>query len=658
MKPVKHSLANNIILHLISLLLVAYIILFCGAQHFISRMIQTESDHYGNAIAGIYGDLVCYEAEGVHLPVDENFSETADFYAEYMCSWYRVDCLYMYIPDLENNTIKILSAAKKGGLPSNIYSGKTMDYTLSEEELAVWNEEKPFINVKNNLIEEARDSIMVMSDTFGNKFIVGSSVSAEALNKEMINELVIIALGMLLIFGALIVGTYLILYRKLAVPTRELCSKMVDFTKDDTINKTRLDENKKGEYGLIARSFNIMADNIDSYMTDINTLSREQERQQTEMDVASNIQQGFLPPLQTSFKNCDICAMMSPAKNVGGDLYDYMQLDDSHYLAVIADVSGKGISAAMLMSITLMLIRQYAKLGLSPKDILKHTNNMISERNPKMMFVTAFVAIYDSNKRALTYANAGHNLPYIVGEQTTVLSGAQNPLLGLFPDESFTEKTIKMAIGDILFLYTDGVNEAVSKNNTFYGTQRLEETLSVQRILHNNDIVNAVKESVQEFTGKQEQHDDITMLALTIKEHQEVDVPVNEDDFSKIRNIIMQCRLNRALKMKLCLAAEEIFINICSYAYREKSKENESVHFTLDVSNRFVLQFIDSGMPYDPRESVQDPDEYDIDTQIGGLGKLIAFSVADTVDYEYKDGKNILTLTKFIVKEDTQNDNY
>lgn len=379
-------------------------------------------------------------------------------------------------------------------------------------------------------------------------------------------------------------------------------------------------------------------------------MEKERERQRSEADIASRIQQGLLSPNYAYLHNCGIKAVMKPAKSVGGDLYDYFELDESRTMIVVADVSGKGIAAAILMAIVLTLIRQYAKIGYGPSDILKNVNLTLSEENPNLMFVTAFVAIYNSATGKLTYANAGHNLPYLIHNGPVRLEASGGTPLGLFADEEYEDAEVEMADGDSVFLYTDGVTEAVNGNDEFFGTDRLEKVLKETSEATEKHYLEAVEESLRDFTGDMEQNDDITMLSLFARRNPVLELDYDVREFAKIRECLLDSFLPKSLIMDLCVAAEECFVNICSYAFDGPAPEGEKILFSLEYSNKVVITFSDGGRRFDPRRDLPDTREYDIDTAVGGLGRLIAFTVADTVDYKYEEGRNILTITKLLIK--------
>lgn len=654
MQKMKHSISKKLILPVAVILLTAMVVMFVGSYHVVSHLVRRENDRYALSIVGIYSDMVLYEVEKNGLPLAGTpASDAAILYGEYICAWYRVDYAYMYFPHPETGTVTYLAltmdSEKFPDRPEDYLVGQTVPHVMSDAELRIWQGEGLSAVVPNHTFENALDTVVRVDDFLGvgNCAIAGVAVSSDVIAAEIRQEFLTVAWIILGVTLCIIALMYFLIRKYVSRPAQNISRGMTEFITDGKRSDTKLDTSGGDEFAMIAEAFNHMTDEIDAYLNNIRTLSRDQEHRQAELEIASQIQQGFLPPAEMSSAICRIRASMVPARDVGGDLYDYLAIDAEHTLAVIADISGKGMAAAMFMAVTLTLIRQFAKTGQSPAQILRSVNGMLSERNPNLLFATAFVAIYDSRAKTLTYANAGHNPPYLFRDGVHQLDGAQNTLLGLFPDEEYTEESIPVGIGDTLFLYTDGVNEAVNGRENFFGNDRLEETLKRAAADHERDYVAAMARSVRAFTEGAEQHDDITMLAFTTKETRSLELAPDAREFAKIRDVILSSPLTRALQLDLCVAAEECFVNICSYAFEGRDPAGETVRFDLEVSDRVVMRFTDGGMAYDPRENVISAEDYDMETQIGGLGKLIAFTVADEVDYEYTDRKNILTITKY-----------
>jgi len=240
---------------------------------------------------------------------------------------------------------------------------------------------------------------------------------------------------------------------------------------------------------------------------------------QHDLDIARDIQLAILPKKFPPFPNInevDIYAAMEPAKEVGGDLYDFFMLDDHRLGIVIGDVSGKGIPAAIFMAVSRTLIRATALKGNQPNECFTYVNNLLCNESISSMFVTAFYGIFDFKTGELRYVNGGHNYPYIISKtgEVKTLEPTNDIVLGLFENYTFNSGKINLEKGDTLFLYTDGVTEAADVNENLYSDERLEELLKSKYSLSIKEIIDEVFLSVHDFSKGAEQSDDITALAI------------------------------------------------------------------------------------------------------------------------------------------------
>ncbi len=253
--------------------------------------------------------------------------------------------------------------------------------------------------------------------------------------------------------------------------------------------------------------------------------SMQQEHMQLEsiksdLAVASEIQQAILPrifpPFPENAQEIDIAASMNAAKDVGGDFYDFFRIDDDHISFVIADVSGKGVPAAIFMAVSRTLIRATGIRGVTPSECITYCNSLLVEESVNCMFVTAFYGIYNLRTGEVTYTNAGHNPPYVVKADGSIhrLPITKNVLVGFVEDFQYTEDTVQLEHGDTLLLYTDGVTEAINVNCEEYGTGRLKAVLARHAQSNCQEMIDAVKADVKAFAGEEEQSDDITLLAI------------------------------------------------------------------------------------------------------------------------------------------------
>lgn len=224
----------------------------------------------------------------------------------------------------------------------------------------------------------------------------------------------------------------------------------------------------------------------------------------------------IFPPFPENAEVLDIAASMNAAKDVGGDFYDFFRIDDDHIGFVIADVSGKGVPAAIFMAVSRTLIRATGIRGVSASECMTYSNGLLAQESANSMFVTVFYGIYNIKTGEVRYTNAGHNPPYLMKTDGNIiqLPLSKNLVVGVMDDFEFTEETLTLEPGDTLLLYTDGVTEAFNSHEEDFGEKRLEEALSKLTQKSCQEIVDGVKSDVSAFVGETEQSDDITLLAL------------------------------------------------------------------------------------------------------------------------------------------------
>lgn len=282
------------------------------------------------------------------------------------------------------------------------------------------------------------------------------------------------------------------------------------------------------EIESLAISFNAMTTELQTYIKNLEQITAEKERIATELNVATNIQKNMLPcifPPYPDRKDFDIYAVMYPAKEVGGDFYDFYLLDENHLVITIADVSDKGIPAAMFMVITKTILKNFAMSMTSPDDfsaVVQCANRQLCENNEEMMFVTVFMGMLDLKTGKFIYVNAGHTPPMIRHKHKDdstfeYLPVEKNCVLGINEEAQFKQQEVYLKQGDELFLYTDGVTEAINKEKKLYSIERLYSNLNkINQKSSCQDILRDVKLSIDEFAQGMYQSDDITMLAIKL----------------------------------------------------------------------------------------------------------------------------------------------
>lgn len=255
----------------------------------------------------------------------------------------------------------------------------------------------------------------------------------------------------------------------------------------------------------------------------IKTMQQEHSQLESikgDLAIAREIQQAILPrifpPFPENAEQLDIAALMNAAKDVGGDFYDFFRIDDQRIGFVVADVSGKGVPAAIFMAVSRTLIRATGVRGVSPAECISYSNELLAQESANSMFVTAFYGIYNLTTGQVTYTNAGHNPPYLMKADGTILRlpFSSDLVVGAIDDFKYSEETLQLEHGDTLLLYTDGVTEAINSGDEEFGEQRLQAVLAQLTSNSSQDIIERIKACVSDFAGEAEQSDDITLLAI------------------------------------------------------------------------------------------------------------------------------------------------
>lgn len=275
------------------------------------------------------------------------------------------------------------------------------------------------------------------------------------------------------------------------------------------------------EIGRLAGAVIKMERDINEYIDSIAKVTAEKERIGAELNVATQIQASMMPGIYPDFADrpeFEIAALMQPAKEVGGDFYDFFFVDENHLAIVMADVSGKGVPAALFMVIGKTLIKDHTQPGRNLGEVFGEVNNILCASNSESLFITAFVGVLDLTTGEFPYVNAGHELPFICHEGSFEAQRiAPGFVLAGLEDMRYQAGCFTLAQGDKLFQYTDGVTEATNAGNHLYGMQRLYDILNKESNRSPEEIIRAVKRDIDEFVGKAPQFDDITMLCLTFQ---------------------------------------------------------------------------------------------------------------------------------------------
>lgn len=331
---------------------------------------------------------------------------------------------------------------------------------------------------------------------------------------------------LLISLGIVIVTLFcyvLFVRRAVTIPIGRLAKFTKDITNSGRFENQHIEIRTGDEIQELGNSFNIMLEELEQYVQNLFKVTAEKERIGAELDVANHIQASMLPCIFPAFPErpeLGIHATMTPAKEVGGDFYDFFLIDEDHLAMVIADVSGKGVPAALFMVIAKTLIKNVTQTGLSPKEVLEKVNRQLCENNEAEMFVTVWLGILEVSTGSMVCANAGHEYPVIkkVGGVYELIKDKHGFVLAGMEESRYQQYTLALQPGDKLYLYTDGVVEATDSRNRLYGTERMLAALNRNKEKRSEELLLKIKEDIDLFVGEAPQFDDITMLALTFKE--------------------------------------------------------------------------------------------------------------------------------------------
>ncbi len=307
-------------------------------------------------------------------------------------------------------------------------------------------------------------------------------------------------------------------------PFTSITEETIRFSDENTLPEKKLSEKIKSndEIGILADSIDNMEESIIKYIDEVTKSTIEKERIAVEFDLAGKIQISMLPTTFPAFpdrKEFDIYASMNPAKEVGGDFYDFFLIDDDHLCLVIADVSGKGVPAALFMMASKILFANYAKMGKSPSEILEAANNAICNNNPENMFVTVWLGILEISTGKLRASNAGHEYPALMEPdgKFEIYKDKHGFVIGGMEGINYKEYEVDLKKGSKLFVYTDGVVEATNVGKELFGNERMLDALNEKSVESPESILENIKKSVDIFVEDEEQFDDLTMLCLEYK---------------------------------------------------------------------------------------------------------------------------------------------
>ena len=456
-----------------------------------------------------------------------------------------------------------------------------------------------------------------------------------------------------LIFATLFVFIYILIKHVIINNLKKVNDTLARITDGDL--SVTVDVRSNEEFASLSDDINSTVSTLKRY------IAEAAARIDKELEYAKQIQLSALPTNFPSGDDYSIYAQMIAAKEVGGDFYDFYKLSDTTVAFLAADVSGKGIPAAMFMMTAKTIIEDLAESGMDVNDIFTKANEKLCENNESGMFVTAWMGILDITTGQLKFANAGHNPPLLKranGSFEYLRTRAGFVLAGM---EGIRYRSGELTLypGDRLFLYTDGVPEATNTENKLYGENRLLDFMNRNATMEATTLLPALKANIDAFVGEAPQFDDITLLMFDYK-YKEGGVSMTNQTFPAktealpdilgfVEETLEGYGCPTKIQMAVCVAIEEVFVNVAHYAYGDKEGDMD-LGIGFDKENRtMTFRMTDKGVPFDPLKK-PDPDITlsAEEREIGGLGIFITKQTMDSVTYAYENGKNILTMIKTI----------
>ena len=555
---------------------------------------------------------------------------------------------YIYLYTIDENEVRhyLLAAGRTPEddelINTRLPYGATDDGPLwGAERVALSGDMDNAYEYVNNAFGEVCMWVYPVKDDAGNVYaILGADYSISRLNNLM-NRYSgafrkIIALLMLIVFAI-----FLILIRVLALkPINSLSHKMKMFVKDKTARLQIRDTVFADEITDIEGSFDVMMEDITNYIKDIRSLTEQRVHDQTQLEVARKIQVGIVPEtMSLSEAHYNIAGYSFPAKDVSGDFYDIFKLDDDRICLIEGDISGKGITAALFMVMVRSAIRQSLKVGRGVGETLNNVNDEICLSNPECMFATVFAAIFNVKTGELTFSNAGHNPPVIIGKDTHFLEMDSGLALGLFEDAGLMEESVFLDRGEGILVYTDGITETINKSEQQYGEERLrnfaDKGYAEGKLSSPLELLNDIRDDVRSFSEGLEQFDDITCVLLTYngKSSGSLELARRIEEFDKVKDLVREQIFDEDKAKKIILACDELFANIVTHS--------EAEHISFDWEKKdgiFEITISDDGASFDPVGAAEIKKKFeDLDT--GGMGIKLVKQYVSNISYKRIDGK-------------------
>jgi sigma-B regulation protein RsbU (phosphoserine phosphatase) len=468
-----------------------------------------------------------------------------------------------------------------------------------------------------------------------------------------------------------LVGLLLMLYLFIRIITRELQPLRRLADEAETIASGQFDAmlpdfKRIDEIGQLSHSFGNMQQSLVKYIDELKNTTAQKASIESDLRIASGIQMGMLPeqfPTREDRDDVELYASLTPAKEVGGDLFDFYFRDEKLFFC-IGDVSGKGVPASLFMAVTRSTFRTVSAHESMPDRIVTIMNKTIADMNKNHMFVTLLVGVLDLPTGRLHYCNAGHDAPLLIGAGVGELPCDPNIPVGFMPTWKYSLQEARIFTGTTILLFTDGLTEAMNADYEQFQMERVNEVAN--RALSNQQqsprqLIAQMTDAVHEFVGDAEQSDDLTMMAIQyikqqsdVKMRKSIVLPNDTQEVPRLNAFVDEvCKsvgFDEGKTMEIKVAVEEAVINVMNYAYPPEQRGDVTIEAASN-DTRLKFTIIDSGKPFDP--TVQNEVDTTLSAEarsIGGLGIHLIRQNMDSINYERVDNLNVLTLRKKLIK--------
>lgn len=519
-----------------------------------------------------------------------------------------------------------------------LLSSKGLDLELYEKE-------------KLNRIEYAGDTLyMLMTESEG--FIIAGFLPQEEVFESRDNMFVMYSFMAVLLYSVLFGLIYYVINRSIVRNIHKVNGGLSSITGGSL--DTKVDVRFCEEFAMLSDEINSTVDTLKRY------IDEEAQRLDQELVLAKDIQYSALPSVFPAFPardEFDIYASMNAAKKVGGDFYDFYFIDHNRIAVLAADVSGKGIPAAMFMMKAKSIIKDLAEMNLPVNEVFTRANEKLCEGNDAGMFVTAWMGIIDLENGHVCYANAGHNPPVVIrhGKRPEYLRSKAGFVLAGMEGMQYAMQEFDLSVGDRLYLYTDGVTEAENCSEQQYGTKRLQKFIAEHAELSAKEMLEGIKADIDVFADGAEQFDDMTMLMFDLKKLNPAQISTErifDAKVEELRNalafaeeLMEKADVPMKVMMKISVAFEEVFVNIAHYAYPDR---DGYAKVSVAIADHTVtIRFRDNGIPFNPlKQKAPDITLPAEEREIGGLGIYMVIKSMDGIGYEYSNGENVFVMRK------------